>query len=70
MIVSSLVALMEDQTSLFTTKGISTGYKYATDKEKRQRVLYGQFQLVFVSPEVLFLASEWRRMLAGDLYLH
>ena len=23
---------------------------------------------MFISPEALFLATEWRRMLAGDLY--
>ena len=36
--------------------------------ETRQRILHGQFQLVFISPEALFLITEWRRMLAGDLY--
>ena len=71
MIISPLVALMKDQTSLFTTKGISAAYvsdKYTTDKDTRRGVLRGQFQLVFISPESLFVATEWRRMLAGDLY--
>ena len=71
MIVSPLIALMKDQSASFTRKGISAGYvsdKESTDRETRRKILRGEFQLVFISPEALFLATEWRRMLAGDLY--
>ena len=39
-----------------------------TDKETQRKILRGEFQLVFISPEALFLVTEWRRMLSGDLY--
>ena len=71
MVVSPLIALMKDQSMSFTRKGITTGYvsdRESTDRETRRKVLRGEFQLVFISPEALFLATEWRRMLAGDVY--
>lgn len=71
MVVSPLIALMKDQSMSFTSKGITAGYvsdKESTNKETRRKILRGEFQLVFISPEALFLATEWRRMLAGDLY--
>ena len=71
MIVSPLIALVKDQSVSFTRKGISAGYvsdKETTDRETRKKILRGQCQLVFISPEALFLATEWRRMLAGDVY--
>ena len=71
MIVSPLVALMKDQASAFTEKGVSAGYisdKESIDKETRRKVLYGEYQLVFISPEALFLTIEWRRMLSKDRY--
>ena len=46
MIVSPLVALMKDQTSSLTARGISAAYvsdKYATTKETRLKVLQGRF---------------------------
>jgi superfamily II DNA helicase RecQ len=43
MIVSPSIALMKDQASMFTEKGISAGYasdKESTDKETRRKVLH------------------------------
>lgn len=71
LIVSPLIALMKDQSVSFTRKGISAGYvsdKETTDRDTKKKILRGQYQLVFISPEALFLATEWRRMLAGDIY--
>ena len=67
MIVYPLVAVMKDQASAFTEKGVSAGYKSdkeSTDREMRRKVKHGEYQLVFISPEALFLAIEWRRMLS------
>lgn len=71
MVVSPLIALMKDQSISFTAKGISAAYvsdKESTDKETRRKIVKGEYQLVFISPEALFLATEWRRMLSGDYY--
>ena len=71
MVVSPLVALMNDQSASFAVKGISAGYvsdKESTGKEARRKILKGECQLVFISPEALFLTTEWRRMLSGDCY--
>ena len=42
MIVSPLIALMKDQASMFTGKGISAGY---VSHKTRRRVIHGEFQL-------------------------
>lgn len=50
MVVSPLIALMKDQSALFTRKGISAGYvsdRESTDRETRRKILRGEFQLVF-----------------------
>ena len=71
MIVSPLIALMKDQSTSFTSKGISAAYvsdKESTDRDTKRKIIKGECQLVFISPEALFLATEWRRMLSGDYY--
>ena len=71
MIVSPLIALMKDQSSSFTEKGIVSGYvsdKESTDKETKRKIVKGECQLVHISPEALFLSTEWRRMLSRDHY--
>lgn len=71
MIVSPLIALMKDQSSSFTEKGIVSGYvsdKESTDKETKRKIVKGECQLVYISPEALFLSTEWRRMLSSDHY--
>ena len=72
MVVSPLIALMKDQCTSFARKGITAGHvsdKEATDRETRRRIQRGECQLVFLSPEALFLTTEWRRMLTTDRYL-
>ena len=72
MVVSPLIALMKDQCTSFAQKGITAGHvsdKEATDRETRRRIQRGECQLVFISPEALFLTMEWRRMLTTDRYL-
>ena len=71
--VSPLVALMKDQSNVFTQKDISAAFvsdKETIDKECKRRIRKGEYQLVFVSPEVLFLTTEWRGMLCSDIYRH
>ena len=71
LIVSPLIALMKDQSVLFAQKGIPAAFvsdKETTDKETRRRIRRGECQLVFISPEALFLTAKWRGMLSSDLY--
>ena len=71
MVVSPLIALMKDQSAKFTERGISVmciSDLESMEKESRRKVVNGGYQLVYISPEVLFLRTDWRRMLAGDLH--
>ena len=71
MVVSPLIALMQDQSMSFTTRGISAGYvsdKEFKEKEKTRKIKRGECQLIFISPEALFLTTEWRVMLSSDYY--
>ena len=71
MIVSPLIALMKDQSNFFIKKGISSGFVSdieSINKDMRRKIRKGECQLVFISPEALFLNTEWRRMLSSDLY--
>ena len=71
MIVSPLIALMKDQSNFFIKKGISSGFMSdieSINKDMRRKIRKGECQIVFISPEALFLDTEWRRMLSSDLY--
>ena len=62
---------MKDQSIAFTEKGISAGFvsdKESTGKETRRKILRGEYQLMFISPESLFVGTEWRRMLSSNRY--
>lgn len=44
-----------------------------SDKESisatiRVEIKHGSFQVVFISPEALFISSEWRNMLSSNIY--
>ena len=70
-VVSPLISLMKDQTAAFNQLGISSvcvSDKEETSKELKQKILRGQHQLVFMSPESLFCNLLWRRMLSTSIY--
>ena len=71
MVVSPLIALMKDQLAKFTERGITAvciSDLESMNKESRRKVVNGEYQLVYISPEALFLRTDWRAMLEGDLY--
>lgn len=71
MVVSPLIALMKDQSAKFTERGVTAvriSDLESMDKNVRRKVVNGEYQIVYISPEALFLRTDWRRMLAGDLY--
>ena len=67
--VSPLIALMKDQVSALSAKGLAVGCvtSESSDTELAQ-VRNGHYQLVFFSPEALLGVRRWRQMLQGELY--
>ena len=57
-VVTPLLALMEDQGTVFTAKGLSAGYvSVDTDDETRDRIYEEEFHLLFIGPEQLWERS-------------
>ena len=53
----------------YTSKGISAGYVTKdTDKGMKDGVLRGDYQLVYITPELLISSSTWRNILTGEVY--
>ena len=68
-VVSPLVAIMKDQVSTFTSKGIQAACVISDiSHEVKTGVEEGQYQLVFFSPEQLLARNSWRSMLRTDIY--
>ena len=68
-VVTPLIALMKDQVTTFTAKGLSAAYVSAeTDSKMRDMIYEGQFQLIFIGPEQLLGSRKWRVMLRNDFY--
>ncbi len=69
-VVSPLSALMQDQVSKFTTKGVRAVYigSEQDDPLARQKALKGEAQLVFMSPESLLSVLMWREMFRSRVY--
>ena len=66
-----MIALMSDQVAAITALGLSAAY--VTDRKStsycvKMEIKKGEYQIIFVSPEALFLSVEWRSMLSSDLY--
>ena len=71
LVVSPLIALMKDQVETIKEMGITAAYisdKESTTASTRQGIKRGVYQIVFVSPEALFLGIEWRSMLSTSVY--
>ena len=64
-VVSPLVALMEDQVKEAEQLGVRAGQLGVHDDCD---ILDGNFSLLFCSPESWLLNNTWRRMLASSIY--
>ncbi|KAK2917148.1 hypothetical protein Q8A67_001522 [Cirrhinus molitorella] len=64
-IVSPLLALMEDQIKEAEKLGVTAGQLGVHDERD---ILEGRFSLAFGSPESWLLNSKWRRMLTSSVY--
>ena len=68
LIISPLVALMEDQVEGFSSRGLKCVRIGSCTEEIKQRVIQGEYQLVFISPEALLATRRWRKMLLNPIY--
>jgi len=68
--VSPLIAIMKDQAARFSALGISAEFvgEGQTDPRVKSRVLRGNVQLLFISPENLLCNSLYRNMLLTEQY--
>ncbi len=59
-----------DQSAKFSPRGLKTDFvgEVQTDDEAQQRILNGESQLVFISPENLIENTKYRRMLLRQVY--
>ena len=71
LVVSPLIALMKDQVSSITAIGLSAAMvsgKESTPPAVKVAIKKGDYQIIFMSPEALFMSTEWRNMLSSDIY--
>lgn len=70
-VVSPLLALMKDQVAVYSSRGLAAAYVSSEPENRlmRQGVLEGLYQLVYISPELLFRSAQWREMLREEPYM-
>ena len=68
-VVSPLIALMEDQVTSYSAKGVKcASIDSESDSVTSSSVLEGMYQVVFFSPESLISNRKWRNMLREEPY--
>ena len=54
---------------MYSAKGLAAAHVTGdTTDEVKVRVRRGEFQLVYITPELLLCNSGWRKMLIGECY--
>ena len=58
------------QVRIFSSKGLKAAYVSgeATDDLIKDRVCRGEYQLVFITPEMIINHKTWRKVIDGDIY--
>lgn len=67
LVVSPLIALMQDQVRFLTERGLSAAC-VSSDAKPMQAVKEGRFQVVFLSPELLLSKRKCKSMLTTEVY--
>ena len=70
-VISPLIALMEDQVASIISLGISAVHvsdRPSLDSITKHGIQHGDYQIIFLSPEALFCTMEWRRVLSTEHY--
>ncbi|KAL5489364.1 hypothetical protein EMCRGX_G018451 [Ephydatia muelleri] len=73
LIVSPLKALMKDQVSSLSSRGLSAAYvngETENDKSQLTEILNGKFHIIFISPELLLTNLTWREMIRTRTYMN
>ena len=68
--ISPLTSIMMDQQAKFTPRGLKAEFvgKAQTDVEVVKKVLHGDVQLLFISPESIINNTKYRIMLLSTTY--
>ena len=54
---------------MYSAKGLTAAHVTGdTTEEMKEGVRRGEFQLVYITPELLLRSSVWRKMLIGECY--
>ena len=67
-VISPLIALMKDQVATFLSRGVSAVRAGDCDINTSQKIMDGEYQLIFFSPEAILCRQKWRKMLLTELY--
>ena len=65
-VVSPLESLMKDQVQSLCKLGITA--TYVGSSVKRESILKGEYEVLFISPESLLTKKVWREMIKNDEY--
>ena len=71
LVVSPLPALMKDQVSSANALGLSAAMisdRESTPISMKNDIKKGNYQIIFISPEALFVSIEWRNVLSSDVF--
>ena len=69
--ISPLTSIMVDQQAKFSLRGLKMEFvgEAQLNKEAEERVLRGEVQLVYISPESILSNFKFRRMLTSSVYM-
>ena len=67
-VVSPLLALMQDQVANFQRRGLKCTYVGPECSTNRAAVIAGEYELIYISPECLLQDEEIRDMLRSDVF--
>ena len=68
-VISPLNALMRDQTERFTSRGMKAAFVSSEQNNGvYNKILHGEMQLVYFSPETLLSIPHWREMFSTPCY--
>lgn len=68
LVVSPLVALMQDQVSVLVNKGIRAVEVGSASAQVEEEIRAGRFQVLFFSPECLLTRLDWRDVLFSSIF--
>ncbi len=69
LVISPLIALMEDQVATIHSFGTSAVYVSDVMMTKdKERIREGKFQVILMSPEALFSGTTWKHTLSTNIF--